>query len=102
MATLIGITAARPTRPILEASLDDRFGAWAIVAVDGNDGRQWVDCGGSGERPGNLGSWHVRDVTPAATRAAAIKGGADIPARSPFMLRPRCRTLGALSCSDPR
>jgi hypothetical protein len=27
--------------------------------------------------------WHVRDVTPAATRAAAIKGGADIPARHP-------------------
>jgi hypothetical protein len=26
--------------------------------------------------------WHVRDVTPAATRAAAIKGAADIPARS--------------------
>jgi hypothetical protein len=43
----------------------------------------------------------VRDVTPAATRAAAIKGAADIPARSPFMLRPRCRTLKALSCSDP-
>jgi len=46
-------------------------------------------------------SWHVRDVTPVATRAAAIKGGADIPARTPFMLRPRCRTLRALSCSDP-
>jgi len=45
--------------------------------------------------------WHVRDVTPAAARAAAIKGGADIPARTPFMLRPRCRTLRALSCSDP-
>jgi hypothetical protein len=45
--------------------------------------------------------WHVRDVTPAATRAAAIKGAADIPARSPFMLRPRCRTLRALSCIDP-
>jgi len=29
-------------------------------------------------------NWHVRDVTPAATRAAAIKGAADIPARSPF------------------
>ena len=29
------------------------------------------------------------------------QGGADIPARSPFMLRPRCRTLRALSCSDP-
>ena len=40
-------------------------------------------------------------VTPAATRAAAIKGAADIPGRSPFMLRPRCRTLRALSCSDP-
>ena len=53
------------------------------------------------ERPVNVGSWHVRDVTPAATRAAAIKGGADIPARSPVMLRPRCRTLRALSCSDP-
>src|SRR5712671_7691999 len=37
----------------------------------------------------------------AATRAAAIKGAADIPARSPFMLRPSCRTLRALSCSDP-
>jgi hypothetical protein len=45
--------------------------------------------------------WHVRDVTPAATRAAAINGAADIPAHSPFMLRPRCRTLKALSCSDP-
>jgi ATP dependent DNA ligase domain len=45
--------------------------------------------------------WHVRDVTPAATRAAAIKGAADLPARSPFMLRPRCCTLKALSCSDP-
>jgi hypothetical protein len=55
-----------------------------------------------GRGPVNLGSWHVRDVTPAATRAAAIKGGADIPARSPFMLRPRCRTLRALSCSDPK
>jgi hypothetical protein len=50
-----------------------------------------------GRGPVNLGSCHVRDVTPAATRAAAIKGGADIPARSPFMLRPRCRTLRALS-----
>ncbi len=47
-------------------------------------------------------SWHVRDVTPVATRAAAIKGGADIPARTPFMLRPRCRTLRALSCIDPK
>jgi hypothetical protein len=28
-----------------------------------------------GRGPVNLGSWHVRDVTPAATRAAAIKGG---------------------------
>jgi len=55
-----------------------------------------------GRGPVNVGSWHVRDVTPAATRAAAIKGGADIPARSPFMLRPRCRTLRALSCSDPK
>ena len=45
--------------------------------------------------------WHVRDVTPAATRAAAIKGAADIPVRSPFMLHPRCRTVKALSCSDP-
>jgi hypothetical protein len=45
--------------------------------------------------------WHVRDVMPAATGAAAIKGAADIPARSPFMLRPRCRTLKALSCRDP-
>jgi putative SOS response-associated peptidase YedK len=54
-----------------------------------------------GRGPVNVGSWHVRDVTPAATRAAAIKGGAAIPARSPFMLRPRCRTLRALSCSDP-
>ena len=36
--------------------------------------------------------WHDRDVTPAATRAAVIKGAADMPARSPFMLRPRCRT----------
>jgi len=33
--------------------------------------------------------------------SAIIKGGAAIPARSPFMLRPRCRTLRALSCSDP-
>jgi hypothetical protein len=31
----------------------------------------------------------------------AVKGAADIPARSPFMLRPSCRTLRALSCSDP-
>src|SRR5712664_864866 len=54
-----------------------------------------------GRGPVNVGSWHVRDVTPAATRAAAIKGGAAIPARSPFMLRPRCRTLRALSFSDP-
>jgi hypothetical protein len=45
-----------------------------------------------GRGPVNLGSWHLRDVTPAATRAAAIKDGAEIPARSPFMLRPRCRT----------
>ena len=27
--------------------------------------------------------WHVRDVTPLATRAAAIKGGADIPIARP-------------------
>jgi hypothetical protein len=40
-------------------------------------------------------------VTPAATRAAAIKGAADIPAHSPFMLHPRCGTVKALSCSDP-
>ena len=26
-------------------------------------------------------NWHVRDVTPAATRAAAIKGAADIRAQ---------------------
>ena len=38
-----------------------------------------------GRDPVNVGSWHVRDVTPAATRAAAIKRGAAIPARSPFM-----------------
>ena len=49
----------------------------------------------------NVRKWHVRDVTPAATRAAVIKGAADMPPRSPFMLRPRCRTLRALSCSDP-
>src|ERR1700756_6059037 len=36
-----------------------------------------------------VGLWHVRGVTPAAIRAAAIKGAADISARSPFMLRPR-------------
>jgi hypothetical protein len=49
----------------------------------------------------NVRKWHVRDVTPANTRAAAIKGAADLLARSAFMLRPRCRTLKALSCSDP-
>jgi hypothetical protein len=48
-----------------------------------------------------VGFWHVRGVTPAATRAAATKGAADVPARSPFMPRPRCRTVKALSCSDP-
>src|SRR6516225_12393318 len=59
-------------------------------------------CDMSGESVGNhVRYWHVRDVTPAATRAAAIKGATDLPARSPFMLRPRCRTLKALSCSDP-
>ena len=46
-------------------------------------------------------SWHVRDVTPGVTRAAAIEGAADIPRRSPFMLPATCRTLEALSCSDP-
>ena len=43
----------------------------------------------------------VRDMTPAATGGAVIKGGADILARGPFMLRPRCPTRGALSCRDP-
>jgi hypothetical protein len=28
----------------------------------------------------NVGLWHVRDVTPAATRAAVIKGAAGMPA----------------------
>src|ERR1700730_1966649 len=37
-------------------------------------------------RPRDFRLWHVRDVTPAATRAAAIKGAADIPARSPFKM----------------
>jgi hypothetical protein len=50
----------------------------------------WVDCGGSGEAH-DVGYWHVRDVTPTATQAAVIKGAADMPAPSPFMLRPRCR-----------
>ena len=34
----------------------------------------------------DVGLWHVTDVTPAATRAAAIKDAADIPARSPFKM----------------
>ena len=32
-------------------------------------------------------NWDVRGVTSAATRAAVIKGAADMPTRSPFMLR---------------
>jgi hypothetical protein len=49
----------------------------------------------------NVDYWHVRDVTPAAARAAAIKGCSGHTARSPFMLRPRCRTLKALHVVTP-
>jgi hypothetical protein len=67
------------------------------IAFHGGDGLGHLRRG-LRERPGKR---RLLARTPAATRAAAIKGGADIPARSPSMLRPRCRTLRALSCSDP-
>jgi len=48
----------------------------------------------------NVGYWQVRDVTSAAARAAAIKGAADIPPRSPFKMS--YTQIRALSCSDPK
>ena len=73
----------------------------ALLPMEPN-GRCGIGLRRFGRGPLNVASWHLRNLTPAATRAAAIKGGADIPARSPFMLRPGCRTLRALSCNDPR
>ena|SRR5690242_1945092 len=38
-----------PTRQFWMPARTAAKGAWAVVAVEGNDGRQWVDCGGLGE-----------------------------------------------------
>jgi microcystin-dependent protein len=42
-----------------------RKGAWAVVAVEGNDGRQWVDSGGSVAVPRTAG---IGRVSPLAER----------------------------------
>jgi hypothetical protein len=34
-----------PTEPIQASITNGRYGAWAVVALEGNEGRQWVDCG---------------------------------------------------------
>jgi hypothetical protein len=97
-AELLGGTSTKRSasisRDAVTSAIGGRHSRPGFGGMSGHRGRELNtlragDCRHLGTS-GKISSWHVRDVTPAATRAAAIKGSADLPARSPFMLRPRC------------
>jgi hypothetical protein len=70
-----------PIPPILEPKRDGGYGAWAVVAVEGNDGRQWVDKDVQIE---TLPEERCVRTTEVFGRFYVIGAEADRPAKWPF------------------